>query len=287
MKANNSILTSESLLEYERHGFFIIKGLFSIEELQPLINEGLKFSSHQARFSVKDASGNQSHLICWTDLGNDYIGVLPRLKRMVRIPKKILNKKVSHWHSKISFKNPRSKGTWDWHQDFGHWYREGCLNPDMLSIGIAISPMTEENGSLKFIKSSHKFGRIDHMATGSSNSADPEYVAEALKKYEVQPCLLDPGDAVVFHCNLLHGSGPNPTNMPRSLIICSYNALDNDPWKPIDPGHHSQEIQTLPDDKLIKGEWVSLMGESKLLNLDGADVYGYDYESESNLSNLT
>ena len=69
--------------------------------------------------------------------------------------------------------------------------------------------------------------------------------------------------------------------------MCSYNALDNDPWKPIDPGHHSQEIQPLTDDKLIKGEWVSLMGESKLLNLDGADVYGYDYGSESNLSNLT
>ena len=49
-------------------------------------------------------------------------------------------------------------------------------------------------------------------------------------------------------------------------------------WKPIDPGHPSQEIQPLTDDKLIKGEWVSLMGESKLLNLDGADVYGYEEE---------
>ena len=211
----------------------------------------------------------------------------PRPKRMVSIPQKILNKKVSHWHSKISFKNPGSKGTWDWHQDFGHWYREGCLKPEMLSIGIAISPMSEDNGCLKFIKSSHKFGRIDHIATGSSNSADPEYVAEALKKYEIHSCILEPGDAVVFHCNLLHGSGPNLTNKHRSLIMCSYNALDNDPWKPIDPGHHSQEIQPLTDDKLIKGEWVSLMGESKLLNLDGADVYGYDYGSESNLSNLT
>ncbi len=55
--------------------------------------------------------------------------------------------------------------------------------------------------------------------------------------------------------------------------------MDNDPWKLIDPGHHSQEIQTLPDDKLIKGEWESLMGESKLHNLDGADVYGYHYGS--------
>ena len=54
----------ENILEYERDGFFYIKGLFTKEELQPLINEGLKFSSHQARFSVKDASGNQSHLIC-------------------------------------------------------------------------------------------------------------------------------------------------------------------------------------------------------------------------------
>ena len=35
----------ENILEYERHGFFIIKGLFSIEELQPLINEVVKFSS--------------------------------------------------------------------------------------------------------------------------------------------------------------------------------------------------------------------------------------------------
>ena len=186
MKEINLMFPSESLSEYERHGFFYIKGLFSKEELQPIIDEDVKFSSHKAKFSVKDASGNQSHLICWTDLGNDYIGVLPRLKRMVGIPQKLLNKKVSHWHSKISFKNPRSKGTWDWHQDFGHWYREGCLNPDMLSIGIAISPMTEENGSLKFIKSSHKFGRIDHIAKDSSNSAYPEYVAEALIKYEVQ-----------------------------------------------------------------------------------------------------
>ncbi len=48
--------------------------------------------------------------------------------------------------------------------------------------------------------------------------------------------------------------------------------MDNDPWEPIDLGHHSQEIQTLTDDKLIKVEWESMMGESKLLNLDGADV---------------
>ena len=90
---------------------------------------------------------------------------------MVSIPEQILDREVSHWHSKISFKNPGSKSGWDWHQDFGHWYREGCLSPDMLSIGIALTPMNQDNGSLNFIRCSHKFGRIDHIPTGHSNSS--------------------------------------------------------------------------------------------------------------------
>ena len=271
------MLSRDNLKEFDKNGYFIIKGLFSIEELQPLIKESGTFSSHPSKFSVKDAKGNPAHLISWTHLANDFIGVLPRLKKMVSIPEQILDKEVSHWHSKISFKNPGSKSGWDWHQDFGHWYREGCLSPDMLSIGIALTPMNKDNGSMNFIRCSHKFGRIDHVPTGHSNSADPEYVTEALKRYEVVPCILNPGDAVVFHCNLLHGSGPNLTEKHRSLIMCSYNALENDPWKPIDQGHYSRKIEVLPDDKLIKDEWVSLMSQSTMMNLDGAEVYGYEH----------
>ena len=272
------MISRENLSEYDKNGYFFIKGLFSIDELQPLINESENFSTHPSKFSVRDAKGNPAQLISWTHLANDFIGVLPRLKKMVSIPEQILDREVSHWHSKISFKNPGSKSGWDWHQDFGHWYREGCLSPDMLSIGIALTPMNQENGSLNFIRCSHKFGRIDHVPTGHSNSADPEYVTEALKRYEVVPCILNPGDAVVFHCNLLHGSGPNLTEKHRSLIMCSYNALENDPWKPIDQGHYSRKIEVLPDDKLIKGEWGSLMSQSTMMNLDGAEVYGYEHE---------
>ncbi len=60
--------------------------------------------------------------------------------------------------------------------------------------------------------------------------------------------------------------------------MCSYNTLENDPWKPIDQGHCSRKIEVLPDDKLIKGEWVSLMSQSTMMNLDGAEVYGYEHE---------
>ena len=57
------MLTSASHGDYERDGYFFIKGLFSIDELQPLINESETFSSHPSKFSVKDAVGNQAQLI--------------------------------------------------------------------------------------------------------------------------------------------------------------------------------------------------------------------------------
>ena len=97
------MISRENLSEYDKNGYFFIKGLFSIDELQPLINESETFSSHPSKFSVKDAQGNQAQLISWTHLANDFIGVLPRLKKMVSIPEQILDREVSHWHSKISF----------------------------------------------------------------------------------------------------------------------------------------------------------------------------------------
>ena len=70
------MVSHENLNEYDKNGYFFIKGLFSIEELQPLIKESGTFSSHPSKFSVKDAKGNPAHLISWTHLANDFIGVL-------------------------------------------------------------------------------------------------------------------------------------------------------------------------------------------------------------------
>ena len=89
------MISHENLSEYDKNGYFFIKGLFSRDELQPLINETENFSTHPSKFSVKDAKGNPAHLISWTHLANDFIGVLPRLKKMVSIPEQILDREVS------------------------------------------------------------------------------------------------------------------------------------------------------------------------------------------------
>ena len=60
----------------------------------------------------------------------------------------------------------------------------------------------------QIIPGSHKCGRIDHKHVGAQTGADLERV-EAILNFpgnELVYVELDPGDALFFHCNLLHKS---------------------------------------------------------------------------------
>ena len=40
-------------------------------------------------------------------------------------------------------------GSFVWHQDYGYWYQNGCLFPDMGTAFIAIDRCDEDNGCLQ------------------------------------------------------------------------------------------------------------------------------------------
>ncbi|HEY2112612.1 MAG TPA: phytanoyl-CoA dioxygenase family protein, partial [Dongiaceae bacterium] len=80
----------------------------------------------------------------------------------------MIGKPVYHWHSKLSMKKPASAGRWDWHQDYGYWYDEGCLAPDMTTCMIAVDRTDRANGCVELIRGSHLLGRIDHKAVGKA-----------------------------------------------------------------------------------------------------------------------
>ena len=86
------------------------------------------------------------------------------------------------------------------HQDYGYWYQNGCLFPDMGSAFIAVDPNTRANGCLQVLKGSHKMGRIEHGRYGDQTGAKRELVYVEL----------DPGDTLFFHSNLLHRSDQTP-----------------------------------------------------------------------------
>jgi ectoine hydroxylase-related dioxygenase (phytanoyl-CoA dioxygenase family) len=161
----------------------------------------------------------------------------------------LLGEEVYHWHHKMSMKEPFTGGAWEWHQDYGYWYKNNCLFPDLLSAFIAVDPNTRENGCMQVIKGSHLMGRIEHGKFGDQTGADPERVEAALQRLELVHCVLDPGDTLFFHSNLLHRSDQNRSPDARWSLICCYNTRRNNPYK--QSGHPNYALlQRVPNDAL-------------------------------------
>ena len=168
-------------------------------------------------------------------------------------------------------KEPHVGGAWEWHQDYGYWYNNGCLFPDLASCLIAVDRATRENGCLQVLKGSHRLGRIDHGKVGDQTGADPERVAAALERLERVYCELEPGSAIFFHCNLLHRSDQNTSPDPRWAFICCYNAARNDPYK--DSRHPRYTPLEKWDDgrvlEIARKQWQSLQGQAVLATPGG------------------
>lgn len=225
-------LSSEQVAKFHENGFLQVSALFDAEEvgfLSTIARGDLAMAARAA--SRRDGDGGAVKLALRNELGDDIYSAFARSRRVVAAMERLLGGEVYHYHHKMILKEPRVGGAWEWHQDYGYWYSNGCLFPDMASCFIAVDPATQANGCLQVIRGSHRMGRIDHVSIGDQTGADPERVSAALERLERVDCVMSPGDALFFHCNTLHRSDQNRNPEPRWSLICCYNAARNDPYK--------------------------------------------------------
>jgi ectoine hydroxylase len=231
MTSSTRPLTDNEVAQFHRDGFVVIAGLFSAEEAALLSRAARDGDDLPARTrAVADDEGGTVRLSLWNEAGDDLFGLVGRCHRVVDGMEQLLDGEVYHYHSKMSMKEPLEGGVWVWHQDYGYWYHNACLFPHMASCFIAIDANTRENGCMQVLRGSHHMGRIEHGQTAGQVGADPDRVAEAVKVLDLVHVELEPGDALFFHCNLLHRSDANRSPDPRWSLICCYNAARNNPY---------------------------------------------------------
>jgi hypothetical protein len=245
-------ISAGQVKNYQEDGFLLVKSLFTEEETRLIYETSTEDEAiKQNTYDLLDKKGNKTKLALWYAAGDDVFGMLSRSERMVNTVESLLGTPVAHFHSKVMQKEPKVGGAWEWHQDYGYWYKSGFLFPDMLSVYIALTPATKENGCLQVIKGSHKMGRIGHGLTGEQVGADIERVEQCLKIREKIYCEMQPGDALFFHCNLLHTSEMNVSEKPRWSIISAYNLATNVPYKEAHPSC-TEPLQKVPDEMILK-----------------------------------
>lgn len=245
------MLTIDQIEDFDRDGYVLAEGVFSIDEVD-ILRRAANLAARVREHTVvaHDAAGNESPLAIWKDIGDDVFGAVSSNPRIVNSIKSVLRDEVYHWHSKVMLKYPEG-GAWEWHQDYGYWYRDGCPYPRLASAMIAIDEAMKQNGCLKVMVGSHLLGRLDHANIGNQHGVEPKR-AEALEsRLPVHFVEAKPGSVLFFHCNLLHASEPNLSKLPRLAYICCYNAFSNIPI--LGPGHGPPiPIQLATDDAILQ-----------------------------------
>lgn len=116
----------------------------------------------------------------------------------------LLGGPTTFWHGMYAVVMPGGRGL-DWHQDNQYTHILG----HMCNAFVALDTITPDNAGLWIAPRSHLLGRLPNLNTeeGHKRAAEPENAIPAPD--------LQPGDALIFHRELLHHSKENRTDRPR------------------------------------------------------------------------
>jgi phytanoyl-CoA hydroxylase len=125
-------------------------------------------------------------------------------------------------NAKINSKQPGAATQVKFHQDY---LFEPHSNDDMMTVLFFIDDVTEENGPLEVVPGTHRGPLYEHWQDGVFTGAVSDAVTAEMKPRAI-PCFGSAGSACLMHTRVLHGSAPNLSDKPRTLLICEYTAED-------------------------------------------------------------
>lgn len=103
-----------------------------------------------------------------------------------------------------------------YHQDNAYFCQ---APPDMLTVWIAVDGATLDNGPVYYIKGSHREGVLPTRKSGVAGNS-MGLAEDPATPLDAQFCgTLEPGDALVHHCQTIHHSAPNKSDHSRLGLL--------------------------------------------------------------------
>ncbi|CAC5371496.1 unnamed protein product [Mytilus coruscus] len=185
-----------------KYYFLPLRNLLDTEEVEKVIEEFEDPCTAQIlnknKVQVSDCQGREAKLTIWGHPGSDISGMVSRSEKVAGTCEKLLQDEVYHYHGKLVTKEPFTGGAHLWHQDYGYWYINEFLEPNMMTVFIALDKCEKTNGCLQIVESSHKCGRLDHKLEGQLTITDPSRLDKIMERFPMKYCLLNPGRIVIL-----------------------------------------------------------------------------------------
>ena len=225
-------LSECQLQQFDEQGFLFLPELFSAAEVECLLGDIPALESRETDGNLKEKTGVARQLYT-SHRDSEAFKALCGHPRILEGVHQIVGNSVYVWHSKINMKESFEGTVWLWHQDYGYWFHDG-VDPKLVSSMIYLDDATHENGCLMVIPGSHRLGRLEHFPDETTTSYKQWTIPiptlrEITRDRPVVSLPGKTGSALIFHCNLIHGSNHNMAPLPRRSVIFAYNDIDNKP----------------------------------------------------------
>lgn len=207
--------------DYERDGFIRVRRLFSSDSMSE-INTALEryerevFPNLEPKDYVLEKDGQSIRNLWRMNEHDTFFRNLAEKPELTELVRTLVNGQPVLKGVETFNKPARTGSGVPAHQDNAYFCQ---TPPDVLTVWIAVDPVTEANGPVTYLKGSHHLGHLEHVKSGvAGNSMGLKSIPNKTECPEWMG-LLDPGDALIHHCEVIHYSSPNKTDFPRRGLL--------------------------------------------------------------------
>ncbi len=163
-----------------------------------------------------------------------------------------------------------TRQTTPWHQDQPYWPFQG---EQIASVWLALSPCTYRSSALRFVKGSHRWGKIFAPIPFGEESGSAQFLggnsaAEPMPDFDANPSEFEiltwdmqPGDALVFGATIVHGAKQNDDATTRRAALSIRYVGDDARWDPrpgTDPIVKAEQTTLKPGEYPADEQWFPL-----------------------------
>lgn len=215
---------------FENNGFVVIKNVLKKSQINELMNDldrvknKVEKKHNQFFHKTPDNKFNTIHNIQKFHKKGSIIE-LAKNKKIQNICKTLIGKKTMIRNIEFFLKPKKSGMPSPFHQDNYYW---NIINAEATNVWIACSKVSKRNGGICYFKGSHKLGIIKHEISNMKGSSQmiSDKIIKNLGFKRVFP-KLNPGDCLIHHPEVIHGSFKNNSNTDRIGFVVSYTSISH------------------------------------------------------------
>ncbi|MFD8478608.1 phytanoyl-CoA dioxygenase family protein [Kitasatospora sp. NPDC059673] len=239
-------LSEEQVHNYRDRGYLTVESVFDEQEVAALREAFLRDCQVPGEQRIMEDKGDAVRAIYSSHVRQSEFAALIRTPRLLGPVKQLLGEQVYLFQLKVNAKGPFTGDLWAWHQDFLAWkLADNLPAPRLVNVGIYLDEVTEFNGPVIFVPGSHQGGLVGdgrRHATKSIQHLDPDDIsltpaqlAELVEERGMESPKGPAGTVIFFDPQIVHGSAPNMSPLPRKLLIATYNQVGNEPRPVAEP----------------------------------------------------